>query len=94
MLSQPPFSYLDSLAKIDDAIDVNADLAEAIADAGLQSFETQQANSSTNSSWNSTATKHNLDKARSTLNQFYRDWSAEGRTEHDVIFRAEFADLP
>lgn len=36
--------------------------------------------------WHNTATKLDLDKARSTLHQLYRDWSAEGVAERTACF--------
>ena len=38
MLAAPPFSLLDNLNTVDDAIDTNADLAEEILELGLQAF--------------------------------------------------------
>ncbi|KAL6243505.1 hypothetical protein RBB50_009498 [Rhinocladiella similis] len=91
MLSKPPISLLDTLSAIDDAIDYNADLADAILDLGLTSFgldEQQQhqqqqpppPNNNSASTWHGTAKPNDLSKAHSTLRQFYRDWSHEGFT--------------
>src|SRR5450432_3666485 len=38
LLAAPPFSYLDTLNAVDDAIDSNAELATAILRSGLESF--------------------------------------------------------
>lgn len=36
--------------------------------------------------WNGSAKHNDIDKARSTLRQFYRDWSAEGAREREACF--------
>jgi carnosine N-methyltransferase len=36
-------------------------------------------------SWQGTATPRDLDKARSTIRQLYRDWSKEGHREIDTV---------
>ena len=36
--------------------------------------------------WKNTATSSDMDKARSTIRQLYRDWSAEGARERDAVF--------
>jgi carnosine N-methyltransferase len=36
--------------------------------------------------WRGTATSNDLEKARSTLRQFYRDWSAEGAAERKACY--------
>jgi SAM-dependent methyltransferase len=36
--------------------------------------------------WNESAKSNDIDKARSTLRQFYRDWSAEGAREREACF--------
>ena len=38
MLSDPPFSLLDNLNAVDDAIDHNAEIAEEILAHGLKAF--------------------------------------------------------
>lgn len=75
MLAKAPFNLLSILDRVDDAINSNAEIASAILTSALQSFgldpnETQRV-----------ATPSDLDKARSTIRQMYRDWSAEGATE-------------
>ena len=98
LLAAPPFSYLDTLNAVDDGIDENAELALAILHSGLQSFgiPTLQPPKSKDekdpNGWRGFATSSDLDKARSTLRQFYRDWSTEGAVEreacHGPIIRA------
>ncbi|KAJ8116140.1 hypothetical protein OPT61_g2372 [Boeremia exigua] len=107
MLSKPPFSVLDSLNKMDDLIDSNAELAEAIFMAGFKGFiaptidsdwvasivpekyahDEYQIYSIVMDHLNVVTTKHDMDKARSCINQFYRDWSAAGNGEREKCFR-------
>ncbi|KAK1760909.1 carnosine N-methyltransferase [Echria macrotheca] len=91
MLAAPPFNYLDTLEKVDEAINSNAELAEAIVRAGLPNFlgvdelpEGEQPRIPPR--WSGCATKGDVDKARSTLRQFYRDWTAEGRAEREACY--------
>ena len=36
--------------------------------------------------WNGSAKPNDIDKARSTIRQFYRDWSADGASEREACF--------
>lgn len=119
MLSKSPFSVLDSLNKLDDLIDSNAELAEAIFMAGFKGFiaptidsdwvasivpekyarDEYQIYSIVMDHLNVQTTQNDMDKARSCINQFYRDWSAAGNVEREKCFgpvlqalNAEFAD--
>jgi carnosine N-methyltransferase len=91
LLAAPPFSYLDTLNAVDDAIDKNAELSLAIWQAGLESFglssrlDDLQSQGSIN--WRGKATSNDLEKARSTLRQFYRDWSEEGKAEREACYQ-------
>ena len=89
-MAAPPFSFLETLNKVDDAIDANADIADAIVQSGLDSLglsdPASSASSTTTPEWHNTATKLDLDKARSTIHQLYRDWSAEGVAERTACF--------
>lgn len=80
MLSEPPFSLQETFRAVDDAIDRNADLAEAMLDVGLDAFGLDKAQEP----WKGKATPNDMDKARSTLKQFYRDWSTEGSPERNA----------
>lgn len=93
-LAAPPFSFLDTLNKVDDAIDSNADLADAILKTGLQSFGIP-ANPDENdqSNWHGKATASDVGKANSTIRQFFRDWSAEGYPEREVCYKPVLEDL-
>ena len=106
LLSKPPFSILDSFSKLDDLIDSNAELAEAIFKAGFKAFLAP----SIDSEWvasivpekylhdeyrmysivldhmNIQTSQDDMDKARSCINQFYREWSAEGEAERSKCF--------
>lgn len=106
LLSKPPFSVLDSLSTLDDLIDSNAELAEAIFCAGFQAFvapsldseevasivpekyahDPYQVYSTVMDHLGEKATANDLEKARSCVNQFYREWSEEGRLERDKCF--------
>lgn len=101
MLAEPPFSILDHFSSVDDAIDMNADIADAILSVGLASFGLPAKPSADDprTNWHGTANSSDVNKAHSTIRQFYRDWSAEGKRERDVcygpVLRAlseEFAD--
>lgn len=95
MLAEPPFSVLDSFNKVDDAIDTNAEIAEAILAVGLESFglDADPDPNDPSRNWHGTATGTDVNKAHSTIRQFYRDWSAEGQPERDVCYRPVLDDL-
>jgi carnosine N-methyltransferase len=90
LLAEPPFSYLDTLNAVDDAIDKNAELSLAILYSGLESFGIglpfTQNELKASKEWLGKATSNDLEKARSTLRQFYRDWSEEGATEREACY--------
>lgn len=68
---------------MDDAIDANADLAESIVGFCLPAFGIEV----DDVSWHDKATPNDMDKARSTIRQIYRDWSTEGSGERDASHR-------
>ncbi|KAI9372419.1 N2227-like protein-domain-containing protein [Aspergillus egyptiacus] len=88
MLAEPPFSILDNFNKVDDCIDVNADIADAILSAGLSSFGLPASPDRTDptQNWHGVATPSDVNKAHSTIRQFYRDWSTEGASEREVCY--------
>ncbi len=95
-LAKPPISFLDTLNAVDDAIDHNAELAGAILKCGIESFSmgvSGQLKDIDKAPWKGTAKSNDLDKARSTLRQFYRDWSAEGEPEREACFGPIIKDL-
>jgi hypothetical protein len=82
---------LDTLNSVDDAIDTNAQLANAILQAGLRSFAIYDPRPNSSSTkgepeYRGTATSNDLEKARSTIRQFYRDWSQEGSSEREACY--------
>ncbi|KAK4453122.1 methyltransferase family [Podospora aff. communis PSN243] len=91
MLAAPPFNYLETLEKVDDAIDANAELACSIAKTGLPSFLSPEQlvpgqEPQMPAQWSGCAKHQDIDKARSTIRQFYRDWSADGRSEREACY--------
>ncbi|RYO98273.1 hypothetical protein DL764_007139 [Monosporascus ibericus] len=97
MLAAPPFSYLETLDRVDDAIESNAELARTIVKFGLHSFGVADPNSNQEPAvpeeWAGIAKHQDLDKARSTIRQFYRDWSAAGAAERDACYGPVFQAL-
>ncbi|KAF2431596.1 N2227-domain-containing protein [Tothia fuscella] len=98
MLAAPPFHLLETLDKVDDAIDQNAEISEAflktgLGFAGIDSAPVQENSSwtsvndiSTTPAWKSTPNPQEQEKAHATLRQLYRDWSAEGKAERDACY--------
>ena len=85
---------------MDDAIDKNTELAVAILQVALQSFglgsiavDISPTNECNVGTWRGTATSNDLEKARSTLRQFYRDWSHEGQAERDACYGPVVHDM-
>lgn len=95
LLASPPISYLGTLNAVDDAIDQNAELAAAILKSGMDSFgvNLNLADANSNLKWRGTAKADDMDKARSTIRQFYRDWSAEGAVEREACYGPVIKDL-
>jgi SAM-dependent methyltransferase len=82
------------LRKIDDAIDTNADLADAILATGLEAFGLpENPHEKDPRNWHGKATPNDVGKASSTIRQFYRDWSAEGIEERKVCYEPVLNDL-
>lgn len=82
MLAGPPFNFLETLDKTDDAIDSNAELAQAIVKSGLRSFTM----TAFPQAWIGVAKHSDIDKARSTIRQFYRDWTVDGAAEREACY--------
>lgn len=89
LLSSPPFSIPKTFEAVDKAIDANADIADAILAIGVPSFELPPQDES----WKGKADPSDLDKARSTIRQLYRDWSAEAAPERAASFDPILAAL-
>ncbi|KAL8720910.1 MAG: hypothetical protein Q9225_002296 [Loekoesia sp. 1 TL-2023] len=93
LLSAPPFNFLSTLDLVDDAIDANADVAAQILETGLESFGLEKDPCDGSPDWRNLATPADLDKARSTIRQLYRDWSAEGASERQASYAPVLHEL-
>jgi carnosine N-methyltransferase len=113
LLSKPPFSLLDTFSKMDDLIDSNAELAEAIFVAGFKAFLAPTLDSEWVASivpekyahdqykvfsaiidhLDAHTSQNDMEKARSCINQFYREWSTEGDLERSKCFDPVIAAL-
>ncbi|KAI1849409.1 hypothetical protein JX266_004904 [Neoarthrinium moseri] len=98
MLAEPPFSYLETLDRIDAAIESNAELARVILRCGLHSFgmsegASEEGHVAMPEEWAGIAKYSDNDKARSTIRQFYRDWSVEGTAERESCYGPVFRAL-
>ncbi|KAL1953027.1 hypothetical protein VTO42DRAFT_3755 [Malbranchea cinnamomea] len=93
-LAAPPFSFLDTLNQVDDAIDSNADIADSILSSALCSFGlAANPDEGDPRNWHGKATAADVGKANSTIRQFYRDWSAEGYHEREACYKPVLDDL-
>ncbi|CZT08939.1 related to putative trehalase [Rhynchosporium graminicola] len=89
LLTARPFSYLNVLDAVDDAIDSNAELSLAIFRSGVETFGSTNPPSvsdAKSNEWRGKATSNDFEKARSTLRQFFRDWSTEGSAEREACY--------
>lgn len=88
MLAEPPFNYLELLDKVDDAIESNAELARIIVKYGLRSLTGvgEDEEPTMPEQWIGVAKYGDIDKSRSTIRQFYRDWTAEGAVEREASY--------
>lgn len=93
MLAAPPFNFLSTLDRVDDAIDANADIASEILAAGLQSFNLGIEPKDPALDWRGTATASDVDKARITIRQLHRDWSAESFEERQSCYDIVLHDV-
>jgi len=89
ILSAPLFSLPKTFTAVDDAIDKNADIAEAVLEVALDTYGINPESSE----WKGKATPNDMDKCRSTIRQLYRDWSAEGAAERKACFDPMLAAL-
>lgn len=81
------------LDHVDDAIDANADIASEILNTSLHALEIENDPPEGPLQWHDTATPADLDKARSTVRQLYRDWSLEGLDERKACYEPVLKDL-
>ena len=93
MLAKPPFNFLAVLDRVDDALDRNANLASEILKAGLISFGLDFEPVNPEMDWRGAAKPSDMDKAKTTIRQFYRDWSAEGAIERSTCYDPVIHDL-
>lgn len=93
MLAEPPFNILDTLERVDDAIDANADIADEILAHGLRAFGLGKDPQSQEKDWRGAANAEDLNKVHTTIIQFYRDWSAEGANERNACIKPVLKDL-
>lgn len=82
LLSSPPFDLIKTFQAVDHAIESNASIAEAIVELGPAQFGLEVGDES----WHGAAKPNDLDKARSTIRQLYRDWSREGLPERHAAY--------
>lgn len=93
MLAEPPFNILENLEHVDNAIDTNADIASLILESALQAFGFELEPEDPVNDWRGSATSFDVDKARSTIRQLYRDWSAEGVNERRACYEPVLAAI-
>ena len=84
LLSSSPFNLPHSFQAVDDAIDRNADIAESILGVALKTYGID---ATLPAEWHGAATPNDMDKARSTIRQMYRDWCREGETERKACYK-------
>ncbi|KAH0613705.1 uncharacterized protein H6S33_005591 [Morchella sextelata] len=94
LLQKLPISYLKKLDMVDDAIEHNALLSEAIFRTAGESFGIDiPSDKEGRKALEKMVTPEDLDKVRSTIKQFYRDWSAEGAVERNVCYGPVMKEL-
>jgi carnosine N-methyltransferase len=76
-------NFLQRLEGIDQAVEVNALLAKRIARLGEEMYLGGQ---EVRMGGPLVPRQRDMDKARSTLRQFVRDWSEEGKTERELCY--------
>ncbi|KAK6432738.1 hypothetical protein LTR95_011088 [Oleoguttula sp. CCFEE 5521] len=89
ILSEPPFSLPKTFRDVDDAIDSNADIADAVLASGLEQYSI----SPDDHAWHGVAQPSDVDRCRSTIRQLYRDWSVEAVPEREAVFLPIFDGL-
>ncbi|MCJ1249104.1 hypothetical protein MMC30_006327 [Trapelia coarctata] len=84
---------LSKFDRVDDAIDANADIASRILEAALEAFGLDREPNESSMDWRGFAKPSDMDKARTTVRQLYRDWSAEGAIERECSYGPVLSDL-
>lgn len=79
--------------RVDDAIDANADIASRILESGLEAFGLDREPTELLMDWRGSAKPSDMDKARTTIRQLYRDWSSEGAIERECSYGPVLSDL-
>lgn len=92
LLSAPPISFLETLNTLDAAISDNADLADRIFEVSVDCFGVER-DVVRDSRFARLVTAEEMEKVRSTLKQFYRDWSSEGGEERRVAYGPVMEEL-
>jgi carnosine N-methyltransferase len=92
VLSSSAINFPETLNRIDQAIEHNAEIAENILRCSVDSFGVDPELLKGNE-WLDTVTADDVDKTRSSLKQFYRDWSIDGATERDVCYAPVMKEL-
>ena len=87
MLSAGPLNLPEIFDRVDSAIDQNANITDRIIEAATLDLGHDV---DTN---NENVTAMNLDKARSTMRQLFRDWSAHGAPERKQCYQPIMQDL-
>lgn len=97
MLAAPPFNFLETLDAVDDAIEKNAEIAEAFVASGVALYglrrpstldqqDGSEERSEPKPSWQGPINSNDQQKAHSTIKQLFRDWSAEGNAEREACY--------
>ncbi|KAF8417139.1 N2227-like protein-domain-containing protein [Tirmania nivea] len=86
-------AYLGMLSSLDAAIAENAEVAEGIFASGVGAFGTQKGKKVKKPWWETHATTEDMDKVKSTLKQFYRDWALEGHAERERCYKPVLDEL-
>ena len=90
MLSRPPFNILANFDRIDEAIEINAKIADAFVLTGVKMFDMEKPslgrNGESSAVWEGSVNPNDQEKAHSTVKQLYRDWSAEGAAEREACY--------
>jgi carnosine N-methyltransferase len=81
-----------TLNGLDIAIESNAEIAEKIFYHSIETFGIDTS-ALAEKEWLDSVTTEDHDKVRSTLKQFYRDWSAEGAAERAVCYTPVMEEL-
>ncbi|RPB06065.1 N2227-domain-containing protein [Choiromyces venosus 120613-1] len=94
LLKQSPINYLRTLDDVDRAIEDNAVLSEAIFRSAVDGFGIDlETTGGGIQEWDDSASDSDLDKVRSTIKQFYRDWSVEGKAEREACYGGIMKEL-